>query len=264
MMMAAAAAPCQPSPSMSKSGAPPPMKSMSAGFSLGLSDLSASLFGSSSSSAPPPPPPAPCAPAGVAYDLNKPMTGRRAAAPMKDAAPCDDEAPAPCEDGMDMERAEMAAGEECYVMKEEEQAQPEIMPIALETEKESKECKKKMKADAPSRTDDQKMDELLKYKKVDGSFTYSSAAMNVCGWQYPSMTVFASRHDISEELAFNLWVLKFLKSDSMKANKKFVMIVRNLEKWLNESLQLHFTNKNTNLSNLLSDVSLQEESEAGK
>jgi hypothetical protein len=256
------------------------------GFSLGLGDLASSLFGTSisstSHSAPLPPPPAPMNQPVMSAPLRRQVTDPVAADynyNNNNNNNNDDayfEAVDKSEDQIAVERmVKMPEERELCKTAEEVQLQ-EICKESvvmdakcLSMDRDMSDGNKRKKSEASvsvptNRTDDQKMDELLKYKKVDGSFTYSSAAMNVCGWQYPSMTVFASRYDISEELAFNLWVLKFLKSDSMKANKKFVMIVRNLEKWLNESLQLHFTNKNTNLANLLSDVSLQEEAEAGK
>jgi len=82
------------------------------------------------------------------------------------------------------------------------------------------------------KSDSEKMEELLKFQRVDGSFTFSPAAMNAVGWHASDISSFAKSNGMSEELAFNLWILKWLKSDSLKANKKYMIITRNLENWL--------------------------------
>jgi hypothetical protein len=80
--------------------------------------------------------------------------------------------------------------------------------------------------------DSEKMDELLQYQRADGSFTFSPASMNLLGWHSSDLVSFATMNGVSEELAFNLWILKWLKSDSLKSNKKYMLITRNLEKWV--------------------------------
>jgi hypothetical protein len=100
-------------------------------------------------------------------------------------------------------------------------------------------------------TNDQKMDLLFQYKKVDGSFSYSPTSLHILGWSNAAIASFASSHGISEEMAFNLWILKFLRSDVMKSSKKYVMILRNLERWVNEQLILATGGKINNLNTLL-------------
>ena len=43
---------------------------------------------------------------------------------------------------------------------------------------------------------------------------------------------FAKEKNFPEEFVFNLLILKFLRSDQMRGNMKYVMIIRNLENWL--------------------------------
>jgi hypothetical protein len=94
------------------------------------------------------------------------------------------------------------------------------------------EQKKKPEQTTLVKDDSTKMDESLKYKKVDGSFTFSSDSMKTVGWSSSDISSFATANGISEELTFNLWILKWLRGDSLKSNKKYLLIVRNLEKWL--------------------------------
>jgi hypothetical protein len=98
---------------------------------------------------------------------------------------------------------------------------------------------KKAKADMPSSslgTDEEKMNALLQHRKVNGSFTLCADSLKILNIEQVTISSFASAHGISDEVAFNLRMLKFLRSDAMKSNKKFVMIIRNLEKWLKSQI----------------------------
>jgi hypothetical protein len=85
-------------------------------------------------------------------------------------------------------------------------------------------------------TDEERMDALLQHKKVNGSFALCSDALKILNVKQATVASFASAHSITDEVAFNLRILKFLRGDAVKANKKFVMIIRNLEKFLNAQI----------------------------
>jgi hypothetical protein len=101
---------------------------------------------------------------------------------------------------------------------------------------------------------EQKMDVLFQYKKVDGSFSYSPTSLHILGWSNAAIASFASSHGISEEMAFNLWILKFLRSDLMKSSKKYVMIIRNLERWVNEQMAVQAKGRGMVVTSLLTII----------
>jgi ubiquitin len=80
------------------------------------------------------------------------------------------------------------------------------------------------------------IDQLLDLKNVDGSFAYSKETMAIMGWEESDLSSRGSVLGLSELLAFNVKVLKLLKSEGVRAAKKYVMIVRNLEKWVRDRL----------------------------
>jgi len=131
---------------------------------------------------------------------------------------------------------EIAASLDEFDASREEIASDQELPMSLRLPGPPKEVigefERRQRMDIHGKSDSEKMDELLKFQRVDGSFTFSPAAMNAIGWHSADISSFAKSNGISEEVAFNLWILKWLKSDALKANKKYMLITRNLENWL--------------------------------
>jgi hypothetical protein len=70
---------------------------------------------------------------------------------------------------------------------------------------------------------------LLKLKRVDGSFIRNPCSLHLLGESTTThITEFSGYHDLTEEVVFQLFMLKKWKD---RKERKFVMIVRNLESW---------------------------------
>jgi hypothetical protein len=86
-------------------------------------------------------------------------------------------------------------------------------------------------------TDVKRMDTLLQFKKIDGSFSFLPQSLLISQFDAAVISSFSSSHGLSEDLVFNLWILKWLTSEKMKNERKYVMIVRNLEKWVRNEFE---------------------------
>jgi hypothetical protein len=78
------------------------------------------------------------------------------------------------------------------------------------------------------------LDALLNYKSADGSFSPNEDSLALSCLSSGMIASFARTHNFSEQLTFNLFVLKIYKNDG---SKKYVMIIRNLEKWIDKQLK---------------------------
>jgi hypothetical protein len=70
---------------------------------------------------------------------------------------------------------------------------------------------------------------LLKLKHVDGSFEKNDCSLHLLGVSAAEITTASQSKGLSEEIVFQTMVLEKWKANK---EKKYVMIIRNLEKWL--------------------------------
>jgi Ca-activated chloride channel family protein len=76
---------------------------------------------------------------------------------------------------------------------------------------------------------------LFRFKTVAGSFTLSSESVAVAGLSHDRIVELSKDLGLSEELIFNLQLLHKFRSSTNTS--KFVMIIRNLERWLEGQLR---------------------------
>jgi hypothetical protein len=93
------------------------------------------------------------------------------------------------------------------------------------------------------------LDALLNYKSADGSFIKNEDSLVLSDLSSDKISSFAKSHNFSEELTFNLFVLKIYKNDG---SKKYVMIIRNLGKWIDKQLKVIAVSDT--IQNLLSKI----------
>jgi hypothetical protein len=97
------------------------------------------------------------------------------------------------------------------------------------------------------------LDAVLSYKCADGSFSMNATALKMFVLSSDIISSFAKSHNFSEELTFNLFVLKVYKNDG---SKKYVMIIRNLEKWIDKQLKSLTSTKVVGINELLPEISV--------
>jgi Ca-activated chloride channel family protein len=87
-------------------------------------------------------------------------------------------------------------------------------------------------------SDTEKMDIILKYFSASGNIPWKEATniLSLLNWKESTIADYGKQFHLSEEIILNLLILKFLESDSLKSNKKYVLIIRRLQGWLKNQL----------------------------